>query len=967
MGPDVADPGRELATLLRRRLVELLTTTRDALGATLSGLAAQDPPWPQPVAGPALLAPLDTADSPDPVVGAVLRLLASTLRAATGDATLHGWEPAPAAARGIAYAVRAGAGPGDLAVVLATDAQALTLLASGATAAPFRVELGPGWALTLSGAVAGRLAVRFAAGGTPEVTGTPGDSVTLAFARTAPGTPDVGTDPGPSLRLGDIAASVTVTVAPDGTPAVTGGFRGHGGSVGLAPGGLAALVKGLGPVPLDVDLDLDPATGVRLAGSTMLRTTIPVSVAVPGAVVGPLDVTLTVGPGASVGVGVSARLAVDLPGVPIQVDAHGIGIDVPLALGDGGALGLAGLLPAEPDGAGVALSLPVVQGAGAVRRSPDGSYSGLLALSIPPMSAAAFGVLSLDPLSFLVILSATFPPPGIQIGFGFAVSGVGGIVGVGRRVDSQALAQAVVDGTVADLLFPTDPQAHADRVISALPAIFPAAPGRVVVGPMFQLSWGGRLVSASIAVVLELPAPVRVTLLGKLRLALPDPAAPLVDIQVTIVGQIDTGEPSLWFLASLAGSSIVGIPLTGDLYLLTRGGDDPQFVLSAGGFHPAYTPPRGVPALHRLGMELGNGFLQMRAQVYFAVTSNTVQLGARIDLAAEVAGCGLRGFLAFDVLVQFDPFRFVAEISAGIAVEVLGETLAGISLWLALEGPAQWHARGRGSIELFLFSASFDFDTSWGDPAPQPLATPDVPAILQAALTERSAWTAQPPDLSRSPVQLSPAARVLLADGTAVHPHGRVTGRQRRVPLGITLERFERVPVAPQRWEVAEPVLAPGVPAETPSEVRDEFAAAAYLELSDDEQLGRPAFEPFRAGLSFSSDSIVVGLGRDVDLTWETSTIDDAPLVLSDLRLATLTTVLDVTSAARADHPVWWQPPAGRVDNVAAQYVPADTWSLTDAADLMPVAASFSEAHQATRTAERGRPLTVVEAWEVRG
>jgi len=116
------------------------------------------------------------------------------------------------------------------------------------------------------------------------------------------------------------------------------------------------------------------------------------------------------------------------------------------------------LLPLLPNGAGVALELPIITGSGAlslINGGPD--IAGALAVRIPPMSASAFAVLSParadTPLSFLAILGATFPPPGIQIGFGFAVSGVGGVVGVNRRIDREALIRAVSDGSVAQLLF----------------------------------------------------------------------------------------------------------------------------------------------------------------------------------------------------------------------------------------------------------------------------------------------------------------------------------------------------------------------------------------------------------------------------------------------------------------------------------------------------------------------------------
>ena len=60
-------------------------------------------------------------------------------------------------------------------------------------------------------------------------------------------------------------------------------------------------------------------------------------------------------------------------------------------------------------------------------------------------------------------------------------------------------------------------------------------------------------------------------------------------------------------LVSLAGSWIVGLAVRGEMYLLVRGGAQPEFVLSAGGFHPRYTRPPGVPALQRLQIDLAPG------------------------------------------------------------------------------------------------------------------------------------------------------------------------------------------------------------------------------------------------------------------------------------------------------------------------------------------------------------------------
>lgn len=164
------------------------------------------------------------------------------------------------------------------------------------------------------------------------------------------------------------------------------------------------------------------------------------------------------------------------------------------------------------------------------------------------------------------------------------------------------------------------------------------------------------MVSLSAAVVAELPDSARLSMLGVLRVAGPDPVVPLIELNATFAGQCDSAEPSAFLMVSLNASHMAGIPLNGDVLLLSRGGSDPTFVLSAGGFHPALSLPRGVPALHRLSMNLSPvPWIQLRCEAYFAFTSNTVHFGAQLFLVAEIAGCGLRGPAGHRVLP--DPGR----------------------------------------------------------------------------------------------------------------------------------------------------------------------------------------------------------------------------------------------------------------------------------------------------------------------
>ena len=646
----------------------------------------------------------------------------------------------------------------------------------------------------------------------------------------------------------------------------------------------------------------------------------------------------------------SSARDIGVPGAPVRVRS-----DPPVTDGS------------RPRRLDVELDLPTVSGAGTLLDQGGDRYAGALALRLDPLSVSAFGLLELPadgrPLSFVVVMGATFPPPGIQVGFGFAVTGVGGVVAVNRRVDRDALLRSIVDGAAAALLFPADPVSAAPAIIPTLSALFPPAPGYVVVGPMLQLGWGGRIVTASLALLTEVGTQVRIVVIGTLRVAIPDPAAPLIDLRATFFALVDPGEPSVVVVASLTGSRMVGIPLSGDLVLVVRGGADPTFVLSAGGFHPRFRVPRGVPPLRRIAMPLSPAPIELRAEAYVAITSNTVQFGARLELSARVAGCGLRGHLALDVLLQWHPhLYFVADLSAGIAITVAGQSLVGVQLELSLSGPTPWRARGRGSVDLFFFSVSFDFDEQWGLDPPVPPAPIDVGDELRRALDPAApdAWVVRDAAAGAGGVRLTPAAERALGDGRLVHPWASLTARQGRVPLGVRIERFGRTPVPPQTWDITGASLG-GAPVALGREVREAFPPGQFLALSEDEQLARPAFEQLRAGHELVGGPPAMAAPRPADIDYELKVVGEeaAPSGRFDARVAEA-----LVAAATAADPTWWHAPADVVRvTTEPELALASAWDLVDAAPHV-VLASVTELRQlADGMSQPG--LTVVERWEL--
>src|SRR5262249_26513044 len=150
--------------------------------------------------------------------------------------------------------------------------------------------------------------------------------------------------------------------------------------------------------------------------------------------------------------------------------------------------------------------------------------------------------------------------------------------------------------------------------------------------PMLQLGWGRPVsfVTLSVAVVVAMPQPAALLILGRLRIAVPTPDLPLVDIKADFLGVVDFDQPSFSFDASLVDSHLAAFALTGDMAM--RAGPA-GFIMSVGGFNPRFTPPANVPSLRRVAIDISaNPITKIRAEAYLAVTSNTFQAGLHAEL-----------------------------------------------------------------------------------------------------------------------------------------------------------------------------------------------------------------------------------------------------------------------------------------------------------------------------------------------
>jgi len=568
---------------------------------------------------------------------------------------------------------------------------------------------------------------------------------------------------------------------------------------------------------------------------------------------------------------------------PLVATVENIGISATISFPDeGGNLGPAnldfGFKP--PNGVGLSIDAGVVKGGGYLYFDFDKEeYAGALELTISDFLALkAIGLINTKlpggqrGFSLLIIITAEFNP-GFQLGFGFALIGVGGLLGLNRTMLLDPLAQGVRTGAVNSILFPTNVVANAPRILSDLRAIFPPHEGIFLIGPMAKIGWGTpTLISLSLGVIIEIPG--NVVILGRLRLALPTDEEAVVVIQVSFIGALEFTKRRIWFFATLFESRVLFITLEGEMGLLMDYSDNPNFVLSVGGFHPRFTaPPLPFPSPARLALNIINeSFARVRVELYLAVTSNTVQMGCRAEAFFGFDAFSVEGYFSFDALIRFSPFYLIVEISAGFSVKVFGLGLWGIHLRAMLEGPTPWHIQGSAEIEFLFFTFDVDVDVTFGERRAETLPPIAVLPKLREEFEKLDSWRATLPASGRHFVSLrDPASAGLLV----LHPVGTLEISQRFVPLNLTLDKIgNQKPSDVKR--VSARVQAGAL--EVKGATREKFAAAQYREMNDAQKLSAPAYEPFDSGvrLGAAGQPWASGTMARRNVRYETIIIDTA-------------------------------------------------------------------------------------------
>ncbi|WP_048554137.1 DUF6603 domain-containing protein, partial [Nostocoides japonicum] len=640
-----------------------------------------------------------------------------------------------------------------------------------------------------------------------------------------------------------------------------------GGHLVLSLEGSDGFLSSLLPETLDVAVDLTgqwrPSTGLVFTGGAALTVSVPVDVAIGPARLTEIELAVRIGESLAVDVRSTAVLSLG----PFTATVTGVGAAVELRFtrGNLGPLDFGiGLLP--PNGLGLAIDAAPVSGGGFIGYDPStGRYSGRFQVDVGEVGVGAYALLDTrlpgGDLSYalLVRLSATFPA--VQVGFGFALTGVGGLLALGRRLDVDALRARLASGSV----------------FAELDSAFPVAPGITVVGPTAQLVWAG-LVTFDLGVFIELPGPRRVVVIGTASATVGNPSGgtPYLQIRLNVLGELDLQKSTVVFDAALVDSTLLEVlQLTGGAAFRLSYGADPYVVLTIGGFYPGFSPtPLVFPAsLTRIAMTRGtpSDALYLRFEGYFAVTTNTVQFGASVEAVINLGSFNIRGTLGIDTLIERSPFHFECQIQASVAVRWKSHNLGGLTLKGELSGPGPVIFRGKVSFDILWVTISFEHTFTLGSPVAALLAAVDDVLGLLADELART-------DTLRVVGGNDPAV-ALAAPPTSgppiLSPVGQLAWSQRTAPLDLLLEKVAGAPVTrPQT------ITATGTQVAGPD--TDWFAPAAFTNLADADALARPAFERMSGGVRIGVPGTDDGPARPVTVTVKQIRIPAPPVVVGN-------------------------------------------------------------------------------------
>ncbi|MBC7910623.1 MAG: hypothetical protein H7Y30_08990, partial [Pyrinomonadaceae bacterium] len=325
------------------------------------------------------------------------------------------------------------------------------------------------------------------------------------------------------------------------------------------------------------------------------------------------------------------------------------------------------------------------------------------------------------------------------------------------------------------------------------------------------------LVTSKALLIVEFGNDFQIVLLGLSTMRLPqtgDQSYAYVELQLRAVFRPQEGFFGL--TAILSDNSFVIAPachLTGGFAFNFWFGPNEhagQFVITLGGYHPAFKPPDYFPKVPRLGFNWAvSDVVSVKGDAYFALTTSCVMAGGGLEILFQEGNLSAWFTAHADLLISWHPFFFLAHIDVDIGVSYrlnLGFCSKTISISLGatvdMWGPP---TGGKVHIHLWVISFTVGFGSDSAGQQNDKLEWPDFKSLLPATndvckvtisdglyksqdsktSTSGQAWVVRATNFSCFTQSTIPASH--LSNGTAAPKLAMATGDSATQDAGISI------------------------------------------------------------------------------------------------------------------------------------------------------------------------------------
>ena len=401
------------------------------------------------------------------------------------------------------------------------------------------------------------------------------------------------------------------------------------------------------------------------------------------------------------------------------------------------------------------------------------SYYGQLIVQVATFGLKALGGWAPDanPASFFIYLSIQAPLGGPPFLF---VTGIAGGFGINSQLTLPSIDEVSGYPLLPAVALPeqASPAETIKAVIPFLQKRFTPRAGQYWVAAGISFT-SFEMIEAQAVVSVSFGVDLQIGVVGTCSMTFPtgDPY-PVAYVEIDVVASFTPSTGLLAVAGKLSPASYLFggfVKLTGGFafYAWFSGENQGDFVVSLGGYHPAFTKPDNYPVVPRLGLEFSLGPLKVLGQAYFALTPSMFMAGVRLTATFEAGPVKAWFDAGVDFLISWAPFHYDAHawVTIGCSVDLGLFTLSlQIGADLHIWGPA---FGGEALVDLDVVSFTIAFGAPQEAPAPvgwttfatnflpppEPAAAA-VPAVAARAITPG----AFAPRVAAAPRATAPAA-----------------------------------------------------------------------------------------------------------------------------------------------------------------------------------------------------------------